>query len=117
MCVLLKSVRGGAVCGMSTSGAVCMKTTVRPVEISVVVPVKDEVENVAPLAVWLASLEARDVTGRVFEVKGGRIAVAEGWRIGPEIDIGRCWEAAALSAPVAELLSRAQGNRDVSGRA
>ena len=31
-----KSVRGGAVCGMSTSGAVCMKTTVRPVETSVV---------------------------------------------------------------------------------
>lgn len=74
------------------------------------------VENVAPLAVWLASMEARHVTGRVFEVKGGRIAVAEGWRIGPEIDIGRQWEAGALTGPMAELISRAQPNRDVSGR-
>jgi len=74
------------------------------------------VENVAPLAVWLASTEARAVTGRVFEVKGGRIAVAEGWRIGPEIDIGRCWEPEALAAPIADLLRRAQDNRDVSVR-
>jgi NAD(P)-dependent dehydrogenase (short-subunit alcohol dehydrogenase family) len=74
-------------------------------------------ENVAPLAVWLASLQAREVTGRVFEVKGGRIAVAEGWRIGPEIDIGRRWEAGALAGPIAELLRGAQQNRDVSGRA
>jgi NAD(P)-dependent dehydrogenase (short-subunit alcohol dehydrogenase family) len=75
------------------------------------------VENVAPLAVWLASLQAREVTGRVFEVKGGRIAVAEGWRIGPEIDIGRCWEAGSLAGPMAELLRHAQANRDLSGRA
>jgi NAD(P)-dependent dehydrogenase (short-subunit alcohol dehydrogenase family) len=74
-------------------------------------------ENVAPLAVWLASMEAREVTGRVFEVKGGRIAVAEGWRIGPGTDIGRRWEAGELAGPVAELLGRAQGNFDVSGRA
>ena len=75
-----------------------------------------DVANVAPLAVWLASMEAREVTGRVFEIRGGRIAVAEGWRIGPEVDIGRQWEPGALSAPIAELLSRAQENRDVSGR-
>ena len=62
-------------------------------------------------------MEARHVTGRVFEVKGGRIAVAEGWRIGPEIDIGRRWDAGALSGPMAELLSSAQTNRDLSGRA
>lgn len=74
------------------------------------------VENVAPLAVWLASMEAREVTGRVFEIKGGRIAIAEGWRIGPEIDIGRQWAAGALAGPIAELVSRAQPNRDVSGR-
>jgi len=73
-------------------------------------------ENVAPLAAWLASMQARAVTGRVFEVKGGRIAVAEGWRIGPEVDIGRRWEAGDLAARVAELLDGAQGNFDITGR-
>ena len=31
-------------------------------------------ENVAPLVAWLASEDAREVTGRVFEVSGGMIA-------------------------------------------
>ena len=29
-------------------------------------------ENVAPLVVWLGSADSRDVTGRVFEVEGGK---------------------------------------------
>jgi NAD(P)-dependent dehydrogenase (short-subunit alcohol dehydrogenase family) len=74
------------------------------------------VENVAPLVAWLASMEARDVTGRVFEVKGGRIAVVEPWRIGPEHDIGRKWEAAEMGPTVTDLVSRARGNVNVMGR-
>ena len=35
-------------------------------------------ENISPLVVWLGSVESRDVTGRVFEVEGGNIRVAEG---------------------------------------
>lgn len=73
-------------------------------------------DNVAPLVAWLASLEARHVTGRVFEVKGGRIAVVEPWRIGPEQDIGRKWEAAAMGPTVTDLVGRAVGNADVTGR-
>jgi NAD(P)-dependent dehydrogenase (short-subunit alcohol dehydrogenase family) len=73
-------------------------------------------ENVAPLVVWLASMEARHVTGRVFEVKGGRIAVVEPWRIGPEHDIGHKWEAAEMGPAVTGLVSRARGNVDVMGR-
>jgi NAD(P)-dependent dehydrogenase (short-subunit alcohol dehydrogenase family) len=34
--------------------------------------------NVSPLVVWLASAEAADVTGRVFEIEGGVISVADG---------------------------------------
>ena len=39
--------------------------------------------NISPLVVWLASAEAADVTGRVFNVKGGAISVAETWVGGP----------------------------------
>src|SRR6202007_1034635 len=45
-------------------------------------------ENVAPLVVWLGSAESRDVTGKVFEVEGGSIRVAEGWAHGPQVDKG-----------------------------
>ena len=45
-------------------------------------------ENVSPIVVWLGSAESRDVTGRVFEVSGGAISVAEGWREGPKVDRG-----------------------------
>ena len=34
-------------------------------------------ENIAPLVAWLVSEESRDVTGRVFEVEGGVLTVAE----------------------------------------
>jgi NAD(P)-dependent dehydrogenase (short-subunit alcohol dehydrogenase family) len=37
-------------------------------------------EHVAPAAAWLVSEAARDVTGRVFEVGGGTMAIADGWR-------------------------------------
>jgi NAD(P)-dependent dehydrogenase (short-subunit alcohol dehydrogenase family) len=40
-------------------------------------------ENIAPVVVWLASPEAAGVTGRVFEVMGGQLGLAEGWRHGP----------------------------------
>ena len=38
---------------------------------------------VATVATWLASPAARKVTGRVFDVRGAAIAVAEGWHKGP----------------------------------
>ncbi|EGC97971.1 short chain dehydrogenase, partial [Burkholderia sp. TJI49] len=47
--------------------------------------------NVAPLVVWLGSPLSADVTGQVFEVAGGMIAVAEGWRTGPSVDRGARW--------------------------
>ena len=50
-------------------------------------------DNVAPLVAWLASADAKDVTGRVFEIAGGRVSVAEGWREGPAFDRGARWDA------------------------
>src|SRR5262249_54902575 len=44
--------------------------------------------NISPLVVWLGSSESRAVTGRVFEVEGGVISVADGWQHGPQVDHG-----------------------------
>ncbi len=65
-------------------------------------------ENVSPLVVWLGSAESRDVTGRVFEVEGGKIRVAEGWAHGPQIDKGARWDPAELGPVVADLLAKAR---------
>ncbi|MFF4772738.1 SDR family oxidoreductase [Microtetraspora fusca] len=64
-------------------------------------------ENVSPLVAWLGSAESRNVTGRVFEVEGGRICVMEGFRHGPATDKGARWDAAELGAEIAGLLKEA----------
>jgi len=71
--------------------------------------------NIAPLVAWLASPESRDVTGRVFEVAGGKISLADGWRTGPEADKGARWEAAELGDVVRELLAQASPPQKVYG--
>ncbi|MGA9870677.1 MAG: SDR family oxidoreductase [Rhodococcus sp. (in: high G+C Gram-positive bacteria)] len=65
-------------------------------------------ENVSPLVVWLGSTESSDVTGRVFEVEGGIIRVAEGWRHGPCVDNGARWAPAKVGAAVRTLLADAE---------
>jgi len=65
-------------------------------------------ENVAPLVVWLVSDAANDVTGRVFNVDGGRISVAEPWIAGPEVDKGALWEVGELDSVVPDLLEKAR---------
>jgi len=62
--------------------------------------------NVSPLVVWLASAESGDVTGRVFEIEGGAISVADGWQHGPAIEKGERWQVAEIGAPLRELLAK-----------
>lgn len=62
--------------------------------------------NVSPLVVWLASADC-DVTGRVFEIEGGAVSVADGWQHGTPIDKGSRWEVAELGATVHALLDKA----------
>ncbi|MGL4306332.1 MAG: SDR family oxidoreductase [Mycobacteriaceae bacterium] len=64
-------------------------------------------ENVSPLVVWLGSAQSREITGRVFEVEGGIIGVAQGWRHGPRVDKGDRWEPAELGLVVPDLLAEA----------
>jgi len=72
-------------------------------------------ENVSPLVVWLGSEESREVTGRVFEVEGGRITVAEGWRHGPTADKQRRWDPAEVGEVVQKLLAEATPPEPVYG--
>jgi NAD(P)-dependent dehydrogenase (short-subunit alcohol dehydrogenase family) len=62
-------------------------------------------ENVSPLVVWLGSEEAGDVTGRTFEVDGGRIGVVHGWQRGPEIDKGARWSPDEVGGVVRKLVA------------
>ncbi|HNF05806.1 MAG TPA: SDR family oxidoreductase [Mycobacterium sp.] len=72
-------------------------------------------ENISPLVVWLGSVESRDVTGRVFEVEGGIIRVAEGWARGADIDKGARWDPAELGPVVADLLAKSRQPLPVFG--
>ncbi|MCU1451872.1 MAG: dehydrogenase, short-chain alcohol dehydrogenase like [Acidimicrobiales bacterium] len=62
-------------------------------------------ENVSPLVVWLGSADAAGVTGRVFEVEGGKVSVADGWRHGTVIDNGARWDPADVGPAIRELLA------------
>jgi NAD(P)-dependent dehydrogenase (short-subunit alcohol dehydrogenase family) len=72
-------------------------------------------ENVAPLVVWLGSAESRDVTGQVFEIAGGKLNVADGWRTGPGVDQGARFEPAEIGRAVRELLAKAPPPQKVYG--
>jgi NAD(P)-dependent dehydrogenase (short-subunit alcohol dehydrogenase family) len=66
-----------------------------------------DAENIAPLVVWLGSEQSKDITGRVFLVSGGRIAVAEGWNPGPSQDKGDRWDPTELGEVVPKLVAQA----------
>jgi NAD(P)-dependent dehydrogenase (short-subunit alcohol dehydrogenase family) len=71
--------------------------------------------NISPLVVWLGSAASHDVTGRVFEVEGGMISVADGWQHGPRIDRGARWEPGTVGPAVRELLAKAPPPAPVYG--
>jgi NAD(P)-dependent dehydrogenase (short-subunit alcohol dehydrogenase family) len=72
-------------------------------------------ENISPLVVWLGSPEAKDVTGRVFQVAGGMIRVAEGWHGGPVANQDDRWDPAELGKIVPDLVAKARPNANMMG--
>jgi NAD(P)-dependent dehydrogenase (short-subunit alcohol dehydrogenase family) len=64
-------------------------------------------ENVSPLVVWLGSTYSRGVTGRVFNVSGSTVSVAEGWNPGPSVDKGDRWEPAEFIDVIPDLVAKA----------
>lgn len=71
--------------------------------------------NVSPLVVWLGSAEARDVTGRVFEIEGGTVSVADGWHHGPARDRAARWDPGELGPVVRSLLAESHEPEPVYG--
>lgn len=72
-------------------------------------------ENVSPLVAWLVSAGSAHVTGRLFEVEGGKVGIATGWRHGPSRDKGARWDAAELGPVVDDLLAEAPAPAPVYG--
>jgi NAD(P)-dependent dehydrogenase (short-subunit alcohol dehydrogenase family) len=72
-------------------------------------------EDNSPIVAWLASAEARDVTGRVIEIDGGTITVENGWAHGPSHALGRRWEAAEVGPALTDLLAKAPAPEPVYG--
>ncbi|MCZ6574021.1 MAG: short-chain dehydrogenase, partial [Planctomycetota bacterium] len=72
-------------------------------------------ENISPLVVWLGSAESKDVTGRVFELAGGKISIADGWRQGPEVDKGARWAPDEVGTAVHDLCAKATPAQKVYG--
>jgi NAD(P)-dependent dehydrogenase (short-subunit alcohol dehydrogenase family) len=72
--------------------------------------------NIAPLVVWLGSSESAAITGRVFNVLGGEISVAEGWVAGPGADKEDRWDPAELGKIVPDLVAKAAPNANMGGK-
>ena len=72
-------------------------------------------DNVAPLVVWLGSTESVAVTGRVFEVEGGKLSLADGWQHTEAVDKGARWEPDELGPVVETLLAKAPPPAPVYG--
>jgi len=76
----------------------------------------DDPDNIAPLVVWLAGPAAAGITGRVFNIHGGHISVAEGWVAGPGVGRDDRWEVSELDEVIPGLVARAAPNANMSGR-
>jgi NAD(P)-dependent dehydrogenase (short-subunit alcohol dehydrogenase family) len=71
--------------------------------------------NVAPVVVWLGSEDSAGVTGRVFELEGGRITLETGWGLGATVDRGARWDPADVGDAVRDLIAQQPAARAVWG--
>ncbi len=69
---------------------------------------------IANVAAWLASPEAKNVTGRVFDVVGNRVGIAEQWHLGPTATQGDT--PASVGEIMPDLMARARLNPGMDGQ-
>ena len=68
---------------------------------------------IAPICTWLASPLSKNVTGRVFQVHGQEIAIAESWHKGPAA--ANVDDPEQMTDVVARLMAEARPNADMAG--
>jgi NAD(P)-dependent dehydrogenase (short-subunit alcohol dehydrogenase family) len=68
---------------------------------------------VSPTIVYLSSLEAGDITGRVIQAGNGQVAVCEGWRRGAEIKQTK--DIDALGVSIRQMISEVRKNSGMDG--
>jgi len=69
---------------------------------------------IANVATWLASPEASGVTGRIFDVAGQRVGIAEGWVLGPHGQQGE--DPASVGDVVNQIMGDARLNSNMFGQ-
>lgn len=72
-------------------------------------------DHAAELACWLASDQAREISGYVFNIGGGHISIADRWHTGASADKSGLWTLDELDAVVPDLVGRAQPFPDTLG--
>ena len=70
--------------------------------------------RISPVVVWLASPEAKGVTGRVFDVTGRALSVSEGWHRGPTIE-NPVDDPTKIGADVLRIVGEARPNANMAG--
>jgi len=68
---------------------------------------------IANVVTWLASPESAGITGRVFDVMGDRVGVAEGWVLGPHDK--QSDEPEGLGEIMSTICANARGNSNMFG--
>ncbi len=68
---------------------------------------------VSPVVVYLASEEAQEITGRVFQAGNGMVAVCEGWRRGAEVE--PLEDPVELGPLVHEMVAKVRKNSGMDG--
>ncbi len=64
---------------------------------------------------WLCGADSGDVTGQVFELKGGKVFLSQGWTDSPAEDKGGRWEAGELGPVVRRLVAAREPAKPVYG--
>jgi NAD(P)-dependent dehydrogenase (short-subunit alcohol dehydrogenase family) len=72
-------------------------------------------ENVSPLVAWLCSAGSGSISGRVFEIEGGRLTLMDGWQRAATIDSGRRLDSSEIGALVGKLVGEAPAPLPVYG--
>lgn len=72
-------------------------------------------ENISPLVVWLCSPLSAKVTGKVFEIEGGKVSIANGWKTGIVRDRKARWNPAELTEAIESLIAESPAAQKVYG--